>query len=160
MKGKSYLTVNVVSKKLGLESHTVQNMCKKGMFKDAYQTEGGIWLVPEDNFVTTRKQDEKAEEILQHIDRKNQEVDNDKGVEYIDAQIVADYYDVELEKVISWIKQRYLSGKEMEGEQGRYMVPKEEFEYLKSKRENDTTEEKIKKLLGSDYIDDWDVEFD
>ena len=59
--------------------------------------------------------------------------------------------------MVGWIKQGYLSGKQMEGQ---YFVPKEEFEYLKSKRDTDATEEEIKKLLGSDYIEDWEVEIE
>ena len=44
-----------VCKKLGLDRQTVQNMCEKGMFQDAYQTENGDWLIPEYNFITTKK---------------------------------------------------------------------------------------------------------
>lgn len=146
-----------VCKKLGLDRQTVQNMCEKGMFQDAYQTENGDWLIPEYNFITTKKQDEKAEEILRHIDRKNHGGKNETDIPYIPAKTVADYYEVTLEKVVGWIKQGYLSGKQMEGQ---YFVPKEEFEYLKSKRDTDATEEEIKKLLGSDYIEDWEVEIE
>ncbi len=146
-----------VCKKLGFDRQIVQKMCEKGMFQDAYQTENGEWLIPEFNFTTTRKQDEKAEEILQHIDRKNYGGRDETVIPYIPAKIVADYYEVTLEKVINWIRQGYLSGKQMEGE---YLVPKEEFDYLKSKREKDSTEEEIKELLGSDYIEDWDIEIE
>lgn len=146
-----------VCKKLGLDRQTVQNMCEKGMFQDAYQIENGEWLIPEYNFTTTRKQDEKAEEILRHIDRKNNEGKDESEIPYIPARAVADYYDVTLEKVISWIKQGYLSGKQVEG---RYLVPKEEFEYLRSKRDTDATEGEIKKLLGSDYIEGLEVEIE
>lgn len=146
-----------VCKKLGLDCQTVQNMCEKGMFQDAYQTEDGVWLIPEFNFTTTRKQDKKVEEILRHIDRKNHAGRDETVIPYIPAKVVADYYEVTLEKVISWIKQGFLSGKQLEGE---YLVPKEEFDYLKSKRDKDATEEEIKKLLGSDYNDDWEVEIE
>lgn len=145
-----------VCTKLGLDRQTVQNMCEKGMFQDAYP-ENGDWLIPEYNFITTKKQDEKAEGILRHIDRKNHGGRDDTFIPYIPAKIVADYYEVTLEKVISWIKQGYLSGKQIEGE---YLVPKEEFDYLKSKRDRDATEEEIKKLLGSDYIENWEVEIE
>lgn len=151
-KGENMYSFTEVCKKLGLDSQTVQNMCEKGMFQDAYQTENGDWLIPEYNFITTKKQDEKAEKFLMHIDRKNYGGRDETVIPFIHAKIVADYYKVTLEKVISWIKQGYLSGKQMEGE---YLVPKEEFDYLKSKRESDATEEEIKKLLGSDYIEDW-----
>lgn len=145
-----------VCKKLGLDRQTVQNMCEKGRFQGAYQTENG-WLIPEYNFITTKKQDEKTEEILRYIDRKNHGGRDENSIPFIPAKIVADYYEVTLEKVISWIKQGYLSGKQIEGE---YLVPKEEFDYLKSKRDKDATEGEIKKLLGSDYIEDWDVEIE
>lgn len=82
------------------------------------------------------------------------------NVEYIDAKLVANFYGVTLETVVNWIKQGHLSGKQLEGQQGKYLVPKEEFEYLKSKTENDTTEEAIRELLGSDYSDDWDLEIE
>ncbi|MBL5767362.1 hypothetical protein B5V88_07090 [Heyndrickxia sporothermodurans] len=146
-----------VCKKLGLDHQTVQNMCEKGRFQGAYQTENGEWLIPEFIFSTTRKQNEKAEEILQRIDRKNNGGRDETDISYISAKIVADFYEVTLEKVISWIKRGYLSGKQMEGE---YLVPKEEFDYLKSKRDKDSTEEEIKKLLGSDFILDCDVEIE
>lgn len=142
-----------VCKKLGLDLQTVQNMCEKGRFQGAYQTENG-WLIPEYNFITSKKYDEKAEEILRYIDRKNH---GGRDESNISAKEVADFYEVTLEKVVTWIKQGYLSGKKMEGE---YVVPKEEFEYLKSKRDKDATEEDIKKLLGSDYILDWEVEIE
>ncbi|RTR26297.1 DNA-binding protein [Robertmurraya yapensis] len=146
-----------VCKKLGLDRQTVQNMCEKGRFQGAYQNENGEWLIPEFIFTTTRKQDEKAEKILQHIERKNRGGRDESDVPHIPAKVIADFYEVTLEKVISWIKQGYLSGKQMEGE---YLVPKEEFDYLKSKRDKDSTEEEIKKLLGSDYIEDWEVEIE
>ncbi|HAM81067.1 helix-turn-helix domain-containing protein [Ornithinibacillus bavariensis] len=147
-----YLTVNEVCKKLGLERQTVQNMCKKGRFQGAYQTEKGIWLIPEEIFVTTREQDEKAEEILQHIDKKNHEVMKESNVEYIDAKLIGDFYGVTLETVVSWIKQGHLSGKQ-NGRTGKYILGSyEEFVYLKSKIENDTTEKAIQKLLGFDFF--------
>lgn len=147
-----YLSVKDVSNKLGLDQPTVQKMCEKGKFHNAYQTDNGDWLISEDNFVTTKEQDEKADEILRQIDIKNNEAD----VGYIDITKVADYFDVSLKKVIEWIEQGRLSGKKIEGD---YKVPLEEFEFLKSKRENDTTEEVIKERLGSDY-DDWEIEID
>lgn len=151
------LTVDEVAKKLGLNQRTVINMCIRERFQNAFQNENGDWLIPEENFITTKEQDEKAEKILQHIDRKNRGGSDETEIPYIQAKIVADHYQVNLETVISWINQGYLSGKQIAGE---YLVPKEEFEYLKSRRDNDATEEEIKKILGSDYIKDWDVEIE
>ncbi len=156
----NYLTLAEVCKKLGLDRKKVQNMCEKGRFRDAYQDEYGKWQIPNDNFVTTREQDEKAAKILQHLDRKNNGEKDESDIPYISTKVIGDYYQVEEEKVISWIKQGYLSGKKMKGQPENYLVPREEFEYLKSKRDKDTTEEEIKKLLGSDFMDDWDVEID
>ncbi|AIF45115.1 hypothetical protein [Virgibacillus sp. SK37] len=93
-------------------------------------------------------------------DIRNKSATSYANVEYVDAQVLADYYNVELETVVNWIKQRQLSGKEEEGKPGRYLVPKEEFEYLKSKRDKDPTEVEIKKLLGPKYGDDWEPEID
>lgn len=129
-------------------------MCVDGKFHNTYRTEDGEWLIPEDNFVTTKEQDEKAEDILQQIDRKNY---GNKDITYISAKSVADYYEVKLENVISWIKQGYLSGMEIKG---KFFVPKEEFDYLKSKRDTDLAEDEIEKLLGSDFVDEWDIEID
>jgi excisionase family DNA binding protein len=82
----------------------------------------------------------------------------DKNVENVDAQIVADYYGVPLKKVVSWINEGHLSGVQMEGHPDKYLVPKEEFDYLKSKRDKDTTEKELKKLLGA--LDDWEFEIE
>lgn len=49
-----YLSVKDVSNKLGLDQPTVQKMCEKGKFHNAYQTDNGDWLISEDNFVTTK----------------------------------------------------------------------------------------------------------
>lgn len=100
----------------------------------------------------SREKDENAEKI----DLRKKEVDKD--FEYLDAQLVADYYEVTLETVISWINQGQLSGKPVEGQGEEYLVPKEEFEYLKSKRENNVLDEAMQEFLGEDFDDDWEVE--
>ena len=79
-------------------------------------------------------------------------------MEYIDAQLVADYYEVTLETVMSWINQGQLSGKPVEGQDEEYLVPKEEFEYLKSKREKNMLDEAMQEFLGEGFGDDWEVE--
>ncbi|MCJ7842523.1 SNF2 helicase associated domain-containing protein [Lederbergia sp. NSJ-179] len=66
-----YYTPNEVAKKLGLSDQTIRRMCERGSFEGAYKTEGGHWKIPEDIFITTREQDEIAEEVLKQIDRKN-----------------------------------------------------------------------------------------
>lgn len=69
-----YYTPNEVGKKLGLSDQTIRRMCEKGRFEGAYKTEGGHWKVPEDIFITTREQDRRGDQVLQHIDGKNSEV--------------------------------------------------------------------------------------
>lgn len=150
-------SVAEVCKKLGLDRQTVEKMCEKGRFRDAHKTENGKWLIPDYNFITTREQDARTEEILRQIDKKNRGGRDETEIPFIPIKTVADYYNVTLGQVEKWIKLGYLSGKQVDGE---YFVPEEEFEYLKSKRESEATEEEIKKFLGSDYTDDWDVEIE
>lgn len=149
-------TVAEVCKKLGLDRQTVERMCEKGKFRDAHKNENGFWLIPDHNFITSREQDERAEEVLRQIDRKNRGGRDENEISYIPAKIVSDFYQLTLEKVENWIKLGYLSGKQVEGE---YFVPEDEFEYLKARRESDTTEEEIKKFLGSDIVD-WDFKIE
>lgn len=104
----------------------------------------------------SREKNENAEKIPRLIDIGNKALDTD--VEYIDAQLVADYYEVTLETVMSWINQGQLSGKPVEGQDEEYLVPKEEFEYLKSKREKNMLDEAMQEFLGEGFGDDWEVE--
>ncbi|WP_400244936.1 helix-turn-helix domain-containing protein [Niallia sp. JL1B1071] len=149
-------TVAEVCKKLGLDRQTVEGMCEKGKFQDAHKNENGFWLIPDYNFITSREQDERAEEVLRQIDRKNRGDRDENEISYIPAKLVSDHYGVTLEKVKKWIKEGYLSGKQVKEE---CFVPEEEFEYLKARRESDATEEEIKKFLGSDIVD-WDFEIE
>jgi hypothetical protein len=48
-------------------------MCEKGKFPGAFKTNGGHWRIPEDRFITTRDQDERAEIVLERIDKKSNE---------------------------------------------------------------------------------------
>ncbi|WP_025729691.1 helix-turn-helix domain-containing protein [Heyndrickxia ginsengihumi] len=152
-----FYSVEEVARKLGLSITTVKNMSEKGRFKGAFQTNDGEWLIPVDIFITSPEQDEKAHKILKHLDEKNRKVDN--KIEFIDAQLVADYYGTTLKEVKRWIKQGAISGKQSEEDPDRYLIPKEEFEYLKERREKDDTEEAIQELLGDEFTA-WDVEFD
>ncbi|MDE1429431.1 hypothetical protein PVN37_22455 [Bacillus licheniformis] len=151
-----FYSVKEVAIKLGLSIKIIENMCEKGRFKDAYQTDNG-WLIPVGNFITSREQDHRAEAVLKQIDAKNRKADKD--IVFIDAQIVADYYGVTLKEVNCWIKQRKISGKKDKEDPKRYLVPKEEFEYLKEKRETDDINETIKELLGNDFTE-WDLDID
>jgi len=151
-------SLDEVGKKLGLDRQTVQKLCEKGRFQDAHKTENGDWLIPDQNFITTREQDARAEEILRQIDRKNQEIDND--IEYVFDQVVASYYKVSREVVKNWIEQGFLSGKQSARNPENYLIPKEEFEYLKTRRESDTTEDELRKFLGEDYAVDLEIEFE
>ncbi|EPZ38856.1 helix-turn-helix domain-containing protein [Anoxybacillus ayderensis] len=69
----AYYTTTEVAKKLGLSDQTIRRMCETGKFPGAYKTDGGHWRIPQDIFVTTPEQDDRAEQILHQIDRKNQE---------------------------------------------------------------------------------------
>lgn len=80
------------------------------------------------------------------------------NTEFIDLQTVADYYDIDGETVKNWIRENQISGKQLKS--GEYLVSKEEFEYLKKKRDQDDTQKDIHELLGDDYSDDWEVEFE
>ncbi|MDQ0157386.1 helix-turn-helix domain-containing protein [Robertmurraya andreesenii] len=79
---------------------------------------------------------------------------------YVDTKTVADYYGVTPETVRNWIKQNIISGHQIGGPRGRFMIPKEEFEFLKAKKEykNEETEVIMKELLGDDYTEDWESE--
>jgi hypothetical protein len=90
---------------------------------------------------------------MQPFDEKNH-------VKFVDAAIVAEHFNVSSDKVIEWIKEGKISGKQSIKNPDHYLVPKEEFEYLKKRREEDDTEEAIRELLGKDYEKDWDVEME
>lgn len=70
---KPFYTPKEVGKKLGLSDQTIRRLCEKGKLAEAFQTEGGHWRIPRDAFITTSKQDEQAETIIQRIDRKNRQ---------------------------------------------------------------------------------------
>lgn len=101
----------------------------------------------------SKEKDKNAVKITGII--RNKEIDAD--VEYINARLVADYYEVTLETVMSWINQGLLSGKPVIGQNEEYLVPKEEFEYL-TKRENIMLDKDMQEFLGGDFDDDWEVE--
>lgn len=47
-------------------------MCEQGKFKGAFRVKGnGNWKIPEENFITSKKDDETAKITLQQIDKKN-----------------------------------------------------------------------------------------
>lgn len=71
---KPFYTTSEAAHKLGLSDQTIRRMCESGKLKGAYRSEGGHWRIPEENFITTRKQDINANEILEYLDKKNQEV--------------------------------------------------------------------------------------
>lgn len=150
-------SVKEVALKLGLSMEQITNMCEKGRFKGAYQSDKAEWFIPDENFIITKEQFERANEILQHIDRKNQVVD--KSELFINANLVAIYFETTLIEVKLWIKKGIISGKKCEENPDIYLVSKEEFEYLKAKREQDDTNKAIGELLGED-LTDWDVEID
>ncbi|GER74616.1 helix-turn-helix domain-containing protein [Weizmannia acidilactici] len=94
---------------------------------------------------------------MQNFSRKNQTINN---VEFVNTQIVADYYGVTQETVIRWVKQGLLSGKQSDVNPDHYLIPKEEFEYLKTKRDQFDTERIIQDLLQDDCTEDWEFELE
>lgn len=72
---KPYYTTSEAAEKLGLSDQTIRRMCENGRLKGVYRSGGknGHWRIPEENFITTRKQDQEAEAILKQIDKKNKE---------------------------------------------------------------------------------------
>lgn len=89
----------------------------------------------------------------------SEETTDENGVRYIDTKSVADYYGVSTETVRNWIKDGKISGKQLSN-RGKWLIPAEEFEYLKKQKENDDSEDEIAQLLGEDFGDDWEVEID
>lgn len=87
---------------------------------------------------------------MQPFEEKNQ-------IQYVNADVVAEHFNVSSDTVIEWIKQRKISGKRSETNPSHYLVPKDEFDYLKNKRELDDTSKVMKELLGEE---DWDVEIE
>ncbi|HCX48066.1 MAG TPA: hypothetical protein DG757_03270 [Bacillus sp. (in: Bacteria)] len=90
------------------------------------------------------------------LSRNSEEIDEQN---YVDTKTVADYYGVTPETVRNWIKQNIISGHQIGGPCGKFMIPKEEFDFLKAKREfiNEETEAVMKELWGDDYTDDWEI---
>lgn len=79
------------------------------------------------------------------------------GVDFVVIQVVADYYGVKVETIRDWIEKGKISGKQIANQAGNYLIPLEEFEYLKKMRDEDQTEDFLKELLGEDY-EDWALE--
>jgi len=78
---RSHFTPSEVSKRLGVSDQTVRRMCDKGKFPGAFQTDGGHWKIPKHALVTTQEEDQRAEQLFQHIDAKNK---NAGGVDEFD----------------------------------------------------------------------------
>lgn len=84
--------------------------------------------------------------------------DEKNHIEFVDVTTVGEYYNVSPDEVIEWIKEGNISGKHSATNPDHYLIPREEFEYLKNRREQDDTDEAIRELLGDDYDEDWDVD--
>lgn len=72
---KNLYSISEVARKIVVNEQTVLLMCENGHFEGAYRIENGEWKIPEDNFITTRKQDILAEKALKIIDKKNTNTD-------------------------------------------------------------------------------------
>lgn len=81
-------------------------------------------------------------------------------IEFVDVVVVAAHYNVFPDKVIEWIKEGKISGKQSSTNPDHYLIPSEEFQFLKNRRETDETEEAIRELLDKYYEKDWDVEME
>lgn len=65
-----------------------------------------------------------------------------------------------METVRNWINEGRISGKQLSGHRGIWIIPLEEFEYLKKQREKDDTEANLKELLGEKFTEDWDPDLE
>lgn len=84
----------------------------------------------------------------------------ENSIEFVDVAIVGEFFNVSSDTVIEWIKEGKISGKQSVANPDHYLIPNEEFQFLKTRREKDDTEEALKELLGKDYDEDWDVEME
>ncbi|MFD1447951.1 helix-turn-helix domain-containing protein [Oceanobacillus profundus] len=74
-KSQEVCTIIEAANKLGLDDRTIKRMCEQGKFKGAFRVKGnGDWRIPEENFITSKKDDETAEIALEQIDKKNKQV--------------------------------------------------------------------------------------
>lgn len=111
-------------------------------------------------FLSDDAVDFKLYDDVHTISAVNQELKYDEE-KYVDTKTVAEYYGVTSETVRNWIQKNIISGHQV-GPRGRYLIPKEEFEYMKQRREHqkDETEKLMKDFLGEDYTEDWDIEIE
>lgn len=111
-------------------------------------------------FLSDDSVDFKFYDDVRAISAVNQELKYDEE-KYVDTKTVAEYYGVTSETVRNWIQKNIISGHQV-GPRGRYLIPKEEFEYMKQRREHqkNETEKLIKDFLGEDYTEDWDIEIE
>ncbi|GAA0607825.1 hypothetical protein GCM10009001_26450 [Virgibacillus siamensis] len=68
-----YYTTREAAHKLGLSDQTIRRMCENERFQGAYRSEGGHWRIPEENFITSKKQDKRIDEFFEQIDMRNEE---------------------------------------------------------------------------------------
>lgn len=81
-------------------------------------------------------------------------------IQYVNADEVAGHYNVSPDTVVEWVKQGKISGEKSATNPDHYLIPKEEFEFLKKRSEQDCTEKEIRQLLGDVYEQGWEVEMD
>lgn len=111
-------------------------------------------------FLSDDTVDFKFYDDVRTISAVNQELKYDEE-KYVDTKTVAEYYGVTSETVRNWIQKNIISGHQV-GPRGRYLISKEEFEYMKQRREHqkDETEKMMKDFLGEDYTEDWEIEIE
>lgn len=92
-------------------------------------------------------------------DMSNQDSSN-KDSKFVSTEEVAEYFGVTTQTVRDWIKKGKLSGVQ-QVERGRFMIPREELEFLADKREKgmQATDEILLDIFGEDS-NDWDIDFE
>jgi hypothetical protein len=98
--------------------------------------------------------------FIQRLEENILRPEEKNHIEFVDVTTVGECYNVSSDKVIEWIKEGKISGKQSTTNPEHYLIPIEEFQYLKTRREQDETEEAIRELLGKSYEKDWDIEME
>ncbi|MCD7034351.1 helix-turn-helix domain-containing protein [Metabacillus sp. GX 13764] len=81
--------------------------------------------------------------------------------EYVSTKTVADFYGVTQETVRDWIRKNTFPGFQASGKNGKYLIPRKAFEFMKNKKgASDEFNEKLRKHLGPEYSEDWEFEMD
>lgn len=112
--------------------------------KRAVMSIGGknVTIIPDEDIVFEIAKDAPIVSVRASEDRSEDETEK-----YVSTKDVADYYGVTQETVRDWIEKHILPAERM-GNRGRYKILREDFEFLKSKRERaaDLSDETMKEV--------------